>query len=346
MTRIRLGVVGPQLSLPPQRQVRAAARRAGAHRLTGPGTLIPRVIDTPNGRTSCTLFGTLNTNVFHSASFGICVSHCSRYSALITPCRFPPPKSLHRSIARFSIDCSPATSLHLPASLYRSYFSALPPALRWHPLTPPFSATTLICVWQFLLLQIGILGPALRAGSQRSATPWSRRRGQPRAPPAPGPGPAPLSSRTGSPLLATSRSRRRGCPPSWLPGPPPGWAPSTLGFGSPSGARATLARGLRGYVWSRLGQLQRITSPPGGSSPHHGFPHLRHVPPSRIAVRLCAFRKADWLIRCQMRWGQRKGKLRVFPRRAGSARIPAPSSWEGRSTAVRARSPHGAATRD
>ena len=174
-------------------------------------------------------------------------------------------QSLHRSIARFSIDCSPATSLHLPASLYRSYFSALPPALRWHPLTPPFSATTLICVWQFLLLQIGILGPALRAGSQRSATPWSRRRGQPRAPPAPGPGPAPLSSRTGSPLLATSRSRRRGCPPSWLPGPPPGWAPSTLGFGSPSGARATLARGLRGYVWSRMGQLQRITSPPGGS---------------------------------------------------------------------------------
>ena len=222
---------------------------------------------------------------------------------------------------------------------HRKYLVLLPYCTHHHPFC--FSlCTTGVRKWP------GVLGPALRAGSQRSATPWSRRRGQPRAPPAPGPGPAPLSSRTGSPLLATSRSRRRGCPPSWLPGPPPGWAPSTLGFGSPSGARATLARGLRGYVWSRLGQLQRITSPPGGSSPHHGFPHLRHVPPSRIAVRLCAFRKAYWLIRCQMRWGQRKGKLRVFPRRAGSARIPAPSSWEGRSTAVRARSPHGAATRD
>ena len=109
-----------------------------------------------------------------------------------------------------------------------------------------------------------------------------------------------------------------------------------------------------GYAGARATRLRLVSVgpaathhvPPWRLIPHHGFPHLRHVPPSRIAVRLCAFRKADWLIRCQMRWGQRKGKLRVFPRRAGSARIPAPSSWEGRSTAVRARSPHGAATRD
>ena len=188
-------------------------------------------------------------------------------------------------------------------------------------MTPPFSATTLICVWQFLLLQIGILGPALRAGSQRSATPWSRRRGQPRAPPAPGPGPAPLPSRICSPLLAALRSRLRRCPPSWLPVSLLGLAPFTLGFGLHLRARATLARGLRGYAWSRLGSLLRITSPKM-HVPSSRLPSPAARPPSRIVVRLCAIGKPSWLTGVR-RAGVSATDSRVcFRAGADSARIP------------------------
>ena len=59
-----------------------------------------------------------------------------------------------------------------------------------------------------------------------------------------------------------------GLPPSRLPGPPARLGSLLSRLRDHPGARATLARGLRGYDWSRLGPLHRITSP------------RRHVPSS------------------------------------------------------------------
>jgi len=123
----------------------------------------------------------------------------------------------------------------------------------------------------------GILGPALRAGSPRSTAPWSRRRGQPRAPPAPAP-PARLRLLHGS---AHSFAPRRG-----------------------HGAGAAPLSAPRPYDWSRLGPLHRITFPPAARPPFTlAPPHQRHVPSPRSAVRRCASRKAIRLSRSQTRSG-------------------------------------------
>jgi hypothetical protein len=205
-------------------------------------------------------------------------------SPLITPCSFTfpdpcigsPPPSLNRPLRLFVSS--------LPARLI---FQPCPLAPRWPPLPhPPFRYTN-------LGMAVGILGPALRAGSPRSTAPWS-------CPPRPG-----SASLTDRPTpLAASRPRRRGCPSSRLLGPPYGSAPSTLGLRAPSGARAALARGLRGYDWSRLGPLQRITSPLGCTSPFITVPLVCGTSrPTLSAVRRCAFRKATRLDRSQMRLG-------------------------------------------